>query len=129
MLMVIVKPVYERVKVMYARKPLIDGLQKHTVRFFLKGPGSSVLLAGTLALAGLSAAALSRPGGGPEQQDYRTVLTTTLPSSYGCFNDPDGDGTIKCDSTVPLSSLPAAWGTCQPDLYGDGLTVCDGTSN
>jgi hypothetical protein len=59
---------------------------------------------------------LDRQGGAP----------SVLPSAYGCFNDPDGDGTIKCDSSVAIATLPAAWGQCFADLYGDGLTVCDG---
>jgi hypothetical protein len=113
---------------MYVRQALVAGMQKLAVRCFLKGPGSSVLLAGTLALAGLGAAALTQPAGAPVHLDRPAGAPSTLPSDYGCFNDPDGDGTIKCGSSVSISSLPAAWGQCHADLYGDGLTVCDGTS-
>jgi hypothetical protein len=113
---------------MYVRKALVAGMQKLTVRCFLKGPGSSLMIAGTLALAGLGAAALNSPAGASVQLDRGTVAPSNLPSAYGCFNDPDGDGTIKCGSSVLISKLPAAWGNCRADLYGDGLTVCDGTA-
>jgi hypothetical protein len=114
---------------MYIRNALFAGMKQHTIRFFLKGPGPSVLLAGTLAAAGLGAAALNQPAGASVPQDQGVVVPASLPSSFDCFNDPDGDGTIKCPSSVPISQLPTTWGTCQPDLYGDGLTVCEGTGN
>jgi hypothetical protein len=113
---------------MYVPKALVAGMQRLAVRCFLKGPGSSVLLAGTLALTGIGAAALTHPAGGSVQLDRPAGATSNLPVSYGCFNDPDGDGTIKCGSSVSIATLPAAWGQCRVDLYGDGFTVCDGTA-
>jgi hypothetical protein len=113
---------------MYVRKALVAGIQRHTVRWFLKGPGSSLMIVGTLALAGLGAAALNSPAGAVAPSVPSTLAPSDLPIAYGCFNDLDGDGTIKCDASVPIAQLPAAWGTCRVDLYGDGLTVCDGTS-
>ena len=113
---------------MYVRHALVGGMQKLTVRFFLKGPGSSVLLAGTLALAGLGAAALKQPAGASVPLAPSAGAPSTLPAAYGCFNDPDGDGTIKCGSSVSIAALPVAWGQCHANLYGDGLTVCDGSS-
>jgi hypothetical protein len=113
---------------MYVPKALGAGMQKLAVRCLLKGPGSSVVLAGTLALAGFGAAALARPAGGSVPLDRPAGVITSLSGVHGCFNDPDGDGTIKCDSSVPIASLPAAWGQCVANLYGDGLTVCDGNS-
>jgi hypothetical protein len=114
---------------MYVRKALMDGMQKLMVRFLIKGPGSSLMIAGSLALAGVGAVALNSSSGAPIQQSQSTIAPSTEPSAYGCFNDRDGDGTIKCASSVQISTLPAAWGSCQADVYGDGLTVCDGTSN
>jgi ATP-binding cassette subfamily B protein len=70
---------------------------------------------------------LTVPAGAPAQSQHPAGVSSTLPSDYGCFNDPDGDGTIKCSSTVSIARLPAAWGQCVANLYGDGLTVCDGT--
>lgn len=113
---------------MYVWKASLAGMKKLTVRCFLKGPGPSVLIAGTLALAGIGATALTRPAGASVPLDRPAGASSSLPSAYGCFNDPDGDGTIKCDSSVPIAKLPAAWGQCRVDLYSDGLTVCDGTS-
>ena len=113
---------------MYVRKALVAGMKKLTVRYFLKGPGSSLMIAGTLALTGLGAVALNSPAGASVQPDRSTGALSNLPSSYGCFNDPDGDGTIKCANSVRISTLPASWGYCRADLYGDGLTVCDGTA-
>jgi hypothetical protein len=113
---------------MHAREALGASLQKFTVRFFLKGPGSAVVLAGTLALAGFGAAAAMPSAGAPAQPQSPAGWSSTLPSAYECFNDPDGDGTIKCGSSVKITSLPAAWGHCVANLYGDGLTVCDGTN-
>jgi hypothetical protein len=112
---------------MYVRKALVAGMQKLTVRCFLKGPGPSLMIAGTLALAGFGAAALNSPASASVQPDRATFAPSNLPSAYGCFNDPDGDGTIKCGSSVSISTLPASWGYCRADLYGDGLTVCEGT--
>jgi hypothetical protein len=112
---------------MSVRKALGTGIQKLTVRFFLKGPGSSVVLAGTLALAGFGAAALASPAGASVPLQHPASVPSTLPSAYGCFNDPDGDGTIKCDSSISIATLPVTWGRCYTNLYGDGLTVCDGT--
>jgi hypothetical protein len=112
---------------MYVRKVLVAGMQKSMVRFFLKGPGSSLTIVGTLALAGLGAAALN--AGAAVQQDHSIVASTTAPAAFGCYNDPDGDGTIKCAASVQISKLPAAWGACYADLYGDGLTVCDVTEH
>ena len=112
---------------MYVQKALVAGIQKLTVRFLLKGPGSSVLLAGTLALAGLGAAALTRPAGASVPLDHPAGAPSNPPSAYGCFNDPDGDGTIKCGSSVLIARLPASWGQCRANVYGDGLTVCEGT--
>jgi hypothetical protein len=87
-----------------------------------------VLIAGTLALAGLGAAALTGPAGTSVQLDRSPGAPSTLPSAFGCFNDPDGDGTIKCSSSVLIAKLPASWGQCRANLYGDGLTVCEGTA-
>jgi hypothetical protein len=87
-----------------------------------------VVLAGTLALAGFGAAALTSPASAFGPQQHPASVPSTLPSAYGCFNDPDGDGTIKCDSSIAITTLPAAWGQCYANLYGDGLTVCDGTN-
>jgi hypothetical protein len=112
---------------MYVRKALATGMQHLTVRCLLKGPGPSLMLAGSLTLAGLGAAVLNSPAGAA-MPNRTTAAPSNLPSSYGCFNDLDGDGTIKCDSSVLISKLPASWGDCRADLYGDGLTVCDGTS-
>ena len=112
---------------MYLREALVAGMHRFAVRCFLKGPGPSVLIAGTLALAGVGAAALNQSSGAPVPLDRQGGTTSLSPSAYGCFNDPDGDGTIKCGSSVSIATLPAAWGQCSPDLYGDGLTVCEGT--
>ena len=55
---------------MYVGKSLISGIQQHTVRFLLRGHGSSWILAGTLAVAGLGAATLNRPASAPAQPDH-----------------------------------------------------------
>ena len=112
---------------MYAWKAPVAGMQKFMVRCLLRGHGPSVLIAGTLALAGLGGTALTHGAGAPTPLDRPASAPSALPSAYGCFNDPDGDGTIKCGSSVKIATLPAAWGQCSADLYGDGLTVCEGT--
>jgi hypothetical protein len=112
---------------MNVRKVLVAGMQKSMVRIFLKGPGSSLTIVGTLALAGLGAAALNGPAGTAVQQDHSVVAPAIQPTAYGCHWDRDGDGTIKCPASVQIAKLPAAWGACYADLYGDGLTVCDVT--
>lgn len=114
---------------MDVRTALITGIQKLTVRWLLKGPGSSVIVAGTLTLAGLGAAALTHPAGTSAPVGPSASTPAPVPSAYGCFYDPDGDGTIKCSSSVVIAKLPAAWGQCHANLYGDGLTVCDGTDH
>jgi hypothetical protein len=87
-----------------------------------------VLVAGTLALAGLSAAALTNQPHTSTSPQRSVVTSMPLPSAYGCFYDQDGDGTIKCPSSVAISTLPDAWGQCEANLYGDDLIVCEGTN-
>lgn len=111
---------------MDAGKTWVDRLQMHTVRWLVKGPGSSWLIAGTFAFAGFGAAALNAPAGAPAQQAPVTVGTSSDPASYGCYRDSDGDGHIFCDGSVAISSLPASFGYCYADPDGDGHIFCDG---
>ena len=48
-------------------------------------------------------------------------------STYGCYNDPDGDGHIFCDGSTPISQLPASYGDCHADPYVGLRIVCRGT--
>jgi hypothetical protein len=84
-------------------------------------------MVGSLALAGLGAATLTHQTNPATPVQPTTLTSIPLPSVYGCFNDPDGDGEIDCPSSVAIALLPAAWGVCQPNLYRDGLTICAGT--
>ena len=111
---------------MDAGKTWSDRLQIRTLRWLVRGPGAAWLIAGTFAFAGLGAAALNAPA----QQSHRIVGTSSVPVSYtGCYQDPDGDGHIFCDGTVPISQLPASFGHCYADPDGDGHIFCDGKGN
>ena len=113
----------EGATVMYMVKALAVGIRGHVVRWLVKGPGASWVVAGTLAFAGLSAAALNAPTAHTENG----VGTATMQVTYtGCWADPDGDGHIFCDSSVSISSLPASFGDCSNGY--DGNVFCDGIS-
>jgi hypothetical protein len=115
----------EGATVMYTAKALAEGIQGHVVRWLVKGPGASWVVAGTMAFAGLSAAALNAPATHPDSS-YGTSSSTMQVTYSGCWSDPDGDGHIFCDSSVSISNLPASFGDCSNGY--DGNIFCDGIS-
>ncbi len=116
---------------MVAVKTLLDRLQTSALVWLARGHVSSWVVAGALATAGISAAALSGAPGSPAPQSNPTSGSPMQSlSSYGCYNDPDGDGHIFCDGSVGLSQLPASFGFCYDHSdygYGYGRIFCTGT--
>lgn len=139
---------------MLVRKALVATLQQHTVRFFLKGPGSTLIVTGTLVLAGAGAAALNQPSSvalqpvsstaGPQSPAAlippssaapQPVSPTAVPrplaeSRYWCFSGQGGAFTIPCPTSVQYAKLPIALGNCRATTqYPDGLIVCEVTAD
>ncbi|HWE61065.1 MAG TPA: hypothetical protein VHB98_05090 [Chloroflexota bacterium] len=101
---------------------LVARLQMHVARWLAKGSASPLILAGTLALAGLGAGALSGTPGGHGQQSPNPAVGTSAPTG-NCHPDPDGDGHLVC--YIDASQLPRyANEFCRPDPDGDGHFVC-----
>jgi len=112
---------------MYAKHNWVKHLEMHTLRWLVKGPGSSWLIAGTFAVAGFGAATLNAPSNAAGAQNVSPISGVLVPDYSGlCHPDPDGDGHIFCDSSVVISQLPASYGHCFADTDGDGRVFCDG---
>jgi hypothetical protein len=88
------------------------------------------IVAGTLALAGLGAAALNPTPSQHTPYSVHTVIPVQalVYSGPNCFLDPDGDGSTVCYiDPGQLSSYPG--GHCHPDPDGDGHLVCHFRNN
>jgi hypothetical protein len=99
-------------------------MQIRLARLLAKRMATPVILAGTLALAGLGAAALNDASSGHGQQNPNLIVGTPIQQMVQngyCIPDPDGDGHLKC--WINASQLPAfANADCHPD--GDYHFVC-----
>ncbi len=110
-------------------KRWLKRVETRTLVWLARSRVSSFVIVGTLAAAGLGVAAV---GGqlSTEAQKSAPVISSspaTLPlSTYGCYNDPDGDGHIFCDGSVPAAQLPASFGHCHTDEDGDVQIKCSG---
>jgi hypothetical protein len=110
-------------------KRLLKGVETRTLVWLAKSRMSSLVIVGTLAVAGFSTAALGGQSSTPAQH-MQPHTSATLPlSAYGCYNDPDGDGHIFCDGTVAITALPASFGQCRARAYYEAGSpiVCRGT--
>jgi hypothetical protein len=115
---------------MAAVKRLLKDMETRTLVWLARGRTSSFVIVGTLAAAGLGAAALSAQPSTSAQQKEPVVSSATLSmSAYGCYNDPDGDGHIFCDGSVPITKLPASYGQCRVRSYYEAGSriICRGT--
>ncbi len=109
-------------------KSWLSRLETRTLVWLARGRTSSCVIVGTLVAAGLGVAALSSQPSASGQQVQSHVGSSALPmSAYGCYNDPDGDGHIFCDGSVPVSQLPASYGECHTSQYGPAAIMCRGT--
>ena len=118
-------------EIMAAGKTLMDLLKVQTARALAARSASPLILSGTLAFAGLSAAALTpshlSPAPSPVMQMQGTPLNLDAPHTFcfpssavtghtichilasqvhtvpnlGCTADPDGDGTFICVYATP----------------------------
>jgi len=101
--------------IMDTGKKLSAWMRTHVARGLVSGPATPLILTGTLAFAGLSAAALNAA------PDRGGQLTPSYPSN--CHPDPDGDGHLVC--YVKASQLPSySQGNCSPYPSVDGRFVC-----
>jgi hypothetical protein len=113
---------------MAAVKRLLKDMETRMLVWLARSRMSSVMIVGTLAAAGLGAAALSAQPTTSAQQKEAVVSSSVQPmSAYGCHNDPDGDGHIFCDGSTPISQLPASYGQCHVREYGYVQIMCRGT--
>jgi len=113
---------------MAAVKRLLKDMETRILVWLARSRMSSVMIVGTLAAAGLGAAALSAQSTTSAQQKEPVVSSAVQPmSAYGCYNDPDGDGHIFCDGSTPISQLPASYGRCHVSEYGYVQIRCRGT--
>ncbi len=111
-------------------KSLLGRLETRTLVWLAEGRASSWVIVGVLAASGLGAAALSSQPSASAQQGQPVVGSSTLPlSSYGCINDPDGDGHIFCDGSVAISKLPVSFGQCFSQDYQGTRIFCRGTGD
>lgn len=111
----------------------VERMRLRLARWLVKGPASPLIVTGTLALATLGGAALSAGPGHAQPVPQNVIAPTdqTAPAyPAGCYADPDGDGTIKCDGSMSISSLPASLGHCwtDQDFDSSSLIICDGNS-
>jgi len=109
---------------MSAVKYWLKRVETCTLVWLARSRVSSLVIAGTLAAAGLSTGVLSTHSSSVQHAG----TTTTLPlSAYGCNSDPDGDGHIFCDGSVAITKLPASFGQCSMDEDGSNQIFCRGT--
>lgn len=102
-------------------RTLLDWMELRLARFLATRPATPLILTGTLALAGLGAAA-TNPVTLHQSPAATTVLTPIFPNT-SCYADPDGDGTLVCHIPANLvSNYPTAY--CHLDWDGDGSYVC-----
>lgn len=98
-------------------------IRLHIARWLVTGPGASVIVAGTLAFAGLGAGALSSGAGDRDQQSPGVGREVPAYPSAHCHADPESNGGITCYLDAgQLSLYPGA--DCQPDPDGDGHFLC-----
>jgi hypothetical protein len=115
---------------MAAVKRLLKEMETRTFVWLARSRMSSLMIVGTLAAAGLGAAALGGQSSTPGTLGQALITPSTQPiSAYGCNNDPDGDGHIFCDGSVAIAQLPASFGHCHADPYVGLRIVCRGTGD
>jgi hypothetical protein len=115
---------------MAAVKRLLKDMETRTLVWLARSRMSSVVIVGTLAAAGLGVTTLSAQPSTAVRQKEPVVSSSVQPmSAYGCYNDPDGDGHIFCDGSVPISQLPASYGQCWGRSYYEAGSpiICRGT--
>ena len=110
---------------------VLKGVETRTLVWLARGRTSSLVLVGTLAAAGLGFAALDAQSSTVAPHMQPTTAATLPPSAYGCYHDPDGDGTLFCDGSVGTDSLPASYGQCgmRSYFYDGGPIICQGTGS
>jgi hypothetical protein len=103
---------------------LVGWLERHLARTLVKRGAPQAILVGTLAFAGLSAAALNPTGA--HQTQSPVVQSPTLqigaPHTF-CYADPDGDGHTVCHILASQVSTVPNLG-CYADPDGDGTFIC-----
>ena len=96
----------------------------HVARVLATRPASPVILVGSLAIAGLGAAAMNPAK--IQQNPSPVVGTPTLnlnsPHTF-CYSDPDGDGHTVCHILASQVSTVPNLG-CTADQDGDGTYIC-----
>ncbi len=101
----------------------VGWLERRLARLCIKRGAAQVILVGTLAFAGLSAAALNPTGAQPApSQAPAATLQIGGPHTF-CYADPDGDGHTICHILASQVSTVPNLG-CSDDPDGDGTLIC-----
>ncbi len=104
-------------------RTLVDWMELRLARLLATRPATPLILTGTLALAGLGAAATNPVM--VHQSPVPAVGTVQAPGypNSSCYADPDGDGSTVCHIPASqVSNYPAAF--CRLDWDEDGTYVC-----
>src|SRR5512146_2566188 len=115
---------------MAAVRHLLNEMETCTLVWLARSRMSSVVIVGTLAVAGLGAGVLGGQATTPSHGQPSTSATLPI-STYGCYSDPDGTGHILCDGSVGTDYLPASYGWCGMRSYFEdgGPIICQGTGS
>jgi hypothetical protein len=110
--------------VMYIGKTLGSWLELHVARVLATRPATPLILVGTMAVAGLGAAATNATT--VHQAPGSVVRTSSLllnsPHTF-CYPDPDGDGHTVCHILASQVATVPNLG-CSADPDGDGTFIC-----
>jgi hypothetical protein len=103
---------------------LVGWLESRLARALASRSATPVILAGTMAFAGLGAAAMNttKVHQAPSPAVRASVLTLTSPRTF-CYPDPDGDGHTICHILESQISTVPNMG-CYADPDGDGTFIC-----
>jgi hypothetical protein len=109
---------------MYTGKSLVKGLELRLARTLAARPAGPMILAGTLAVAGLGAATLNPIQAHRAPSSVSTTPTLDLSSPHTfCYSDPDGDGHYVCHILASqVNTIPNLG--CTADSDGDGTYIC-----
>jgi hypothetical protein len=105
-------------------KQLADSVGPRLARLLVTRPATPLILTGTLAVAGLGAAALNPAHGHqiPSPSVQPAALDLSSPHTF-CRPDPDGDGHTECHILATQVSTVPNLG-CYADPDGDGTYIC-----
>ncbi len=103
---------------------LVGRLETQVARVLATKPATPFILVGTMAVAGIGAAAMNPTMAhqAPSSMARASTLLLTSPHTF-CYSDPDGDGHTICHILASqVSTIPNLGCSADPD--GDGTAIC-----